>query len=128
MSQTKIKNRKSSLFLPLLLIGSLLIHIGITYSVLPDKLPLLVCYIHIYLFSFLVLSMFLVKKVKSIDETKVGLTFLALTLFKMMFAIGFLLVMFSLFPIERIIVILHFFAPFFLYLIIEVLLTLKEIR
>jgi hypothetical protein len=38
------------------------------------------------------------------------------------------LVMFKLFDVERMIIILHFFAPFFIFLVIEVLLSLKEVR
>ncbi len=128
MTET-IKNNKPIL-LPflILIIGATVLHIGISFSMLKLFSPKLLIMIHLYLGLILVGSHFILKKIKRIDVTKVGLTFLAMTLFKMMLAIGFLLIMFNIFDYKRIIIISHFFAPFFLYLIFEVILTLKLIR
>ena len=122
------KSKQSSLILPMTLLAVFVLHLLITMFLLPDKLPFLVIAVHGYLTGLLFVGLFLVKKVKSIDHTKVGMTFLAITMFKMMFAIGFLLVMYNYFPVDRMIITIHFFIPFFIYLTIEVMLTLKEIR
>ena len=122
------KTEQSPYTIPFTLLAVFIAHLLITLYILPDSLPFLVISIHGYLYGLLFLGLYLVKKVKSIDDTKVGMSFLAITMFKMLFAIGFLLVMFSFFPVERIIIISHFFAPYFIYLAIEVLLTIKELR
>ncbi len=128
MTET-IKNNKPIL-LPfiLLIVGATILHIGLTYSLFEIFSLKLLILIHAYLGLILISSHFILKKVKSIDETKVGLAFLAMTMFKMMLAIGFLIVLFNIFEFKRIIIISHFFAPFFLYLTLEVILTLKLIR
>lgn len=128
MTET-IKNNKPIL-LPflILIIAVTIIHVGISFSLFEIFSLKLLILIHAYLGLILLGSHFILKKIKSIDETKVGLTFLAMTLFKMMLAIGFLLIMFNTFEFKRIIIISHFFAPFFIYLIFEVILTLKLIR
>jgi hypothetical protein len=122
MTETKKNN------IPILIIGVLFIHVGISFSLFEIFSLKLLIFIHTYLGLILIGSHFILKKIKSIDETKIGLTFLAMTLFKMMLAIGFLLIMFNNFELKRIIIISHFFAPFFIYLIFEVILTLKLIR
>lgn len=122
------KSKESPYIIPATLLAVFILHAAITMLFLTIKLPFLIVSIHFYLFALLYGGLFLVKKVKSIDDTKVGMTFLAITMFKMLFAIGFLLVMFNYFPVERMVIILHFFAPYFVYLTIEVLHTIKEIR
>lgn len=122
------KSNQSLYTIPTTLLAVFIAHLLVTLYILPDQLPFLVLSVHAYLTCLLYIGLFLIKKVKRIDETKVGMTFLAVTMFKMLFAIGFLLVMFNFFAVERMVIITHFFAPFFIYLTLEVLLTIKEIR
>jgi hypothetical protein len=127
---TETINNNKNILLPfiILILGATILQIGITYASFDIFSPKMIVLIHIYLGIILIGSHFILKKIKSIDENKVGLAFLAMTMFKMMLAIGFLLIIFNVFEFKRMIIISHFFAPFFLYLIFEVILTLKLIR
>ncbi len=104
------------------------IHMSVMYTFLSFQNIYLLIAIHGFLFGFLVASSLIVQKVKSIDDKKVGMTFLALTLFKMLFSIGFLLLMFNIFDCTRNLIIFNFFAPFFIYLLFEVINSLNQLR
>jgi hypothetical protein len=123
--ETKKNSFKTTLSLILVAFG---LHMSVMFSFLNYKNIILLMAIHGFLILFLVVSNFILTKVKSIDEKKVGMTFLALTLFKMIFSIGFLLLLFNIFDCERKIIIFNFFAPFFIYLLFEVINSLNQLR
>jgi hypothetical protein len=123
--ETKKNSFKTTLSLILVAFG---LHMSVMFSFLSYKNITLLMAIHGFLILFLVVSNFILTKVKSIDEKKVGMTFLALTLFKMIFSIGFLLLLFNIFDCEKKIIIFNFFAPFFIYLLFEVINSLNQLR
>jgi hypothetical protein len=123
--ETKKNSFKTTLSLILVAFG---LHMSVMYSFLSYQNITLLVAIHGFLILFLVISNLIVSKVKSIDEKKVGMTFLALTLFKMIFSIGFLLLLFNVIDCERKIIIFNFFAPFFIYLLFEVINSLNQLR
>lgn len=126
-SNLKIKNNNYKTILSLILVVFGL-HMSVMYSYLPyQNLPLIIA-IHSFLILFLLVSNVILNKVKAIDDKKVGMTFLAITLFKMIFSIGFLLLAFKIFDCERKIIIFNFFAPFFIYLLFEVINSLNQLR
>jgi hypothetical protein len=104
------------------------VQVAIMYFLCADKNIFLPLIIHGFLFGATLLGQFLLKKVQGIDASKVGMTFLAITMFKMLFSVLVLLLLFKLFPFERMVIILHFFAPFFLYLFCEVYLSMKLLK
>ncbi len=104
------------------------LHMSVMFSFLSYQNLTLLLAIHGFLILFLVLGNFILYKVKTIDDKKVGMTFLAITLFKMIFSIVFLLLLFNVFECERKIIIFNFFAPFFIYLLFEVINSLNQLR
>lgn len=104
------------------------LHMSVMFSFLSYQNLTLLLSIHGFLILFLVLGNFILYKVKTIDDKKVGMTFLAITLFKMIFSIVFLLLLFNVFECERKIIIFNFFAPFFIYLLFEVINSLNQLR
>jgi len=104
------------------------IHLAIMYSFLPDRNITLLLGIHGVLSFFLLIGQIAVKKVKSIDPEKVGMTFLAITVFKMLFSLVFIMLVFKLTEISKLVLIGNFFTAFFVYLAYEVYLALKELK
>jgi hypothetical protein len=104
------------------------IHISIMFGFLAYKNWTLLLSIHGFLSILLIASALIVNKVSVIDNKKVGFAFLAITIFKMLLSIGFLLLMFKLMGIERKVIIFNFFGPFFLYLLFEVVNSLNQLR
>ena len=83
---------------------------------------------HAFLFFFLFVGNLAMRKVKSIDPKKVGMTFLAITVFKMLFSIVFIFVIKQNSSLNKNEIILNFFGVFFLYLIYEVFTAIKELK
>jgi hypothetical protein len=104
------------------------IHIAIMYGLLEYKSGLLLTIIHAFLAILLISSALVVNKVSIIDNKKVGLAFLAITIFKMLLSIVFLVILFKYFGIEKKIIVFNFFGPFFLYLLFEVVNSLNQLR
>lgn len=104
------------------------IHLAIMFSLLPVKNLGLLLAIHAFLAFFLIGGQLLLKKIKSIDDAKVGLTFLAITVFKMLFSLLFILLIYNLSEIARMVLIGNFFGAFFTYLIFEVFLALRQLK
>ncbi|MFT5600585.1 MAG: hypothetical protein ACI9N1_000820 [Flavobacteriales bacterium] len=104
------------------------LQVAIMYFACDDKNIFLPFIINGFLFGAILLGQFIMKKVQAIDPSKVGMTFLAITMFKMLFSVLMLLLLFKLFPFERMVIILHFFGPFFLYLFCEVYLSMKLLK
>lgn len=103
-------------------------HISIMFGVLKVQNINLLISAHAYLIFFLLLTSFVLPIVKKSDKTKVGLAFLAITVFKMLF--GVILVYFFIKNSgnTNLYVLSNFFGPFFIYLIAEVLIALRELN
>ena len=123
--ETKKNSFKAVLSLILIAFG---VHLSIMFTLLNYQNLTLIVAIHGFLILFLVSTNFILSKVKTIDDKKVGMVFLALTLLKMISSFGFLLLLFNLFDCERKIIIFNFFAPFFIYLLFEVTNSLNQLR
>lgn len=104
------------------------LHIVIVWSFLELKNISLIGFIHLFLFLLLFVTQFISKKVKIIDPNKVGMAFLAMTLFKMLLSVGLLFLLFSQYTLDQKQIVFHFFIPFFIYLLFEVMLSLKVLR
>lgn len=104
------------------------LHISIMFSFIPEKNLGLVLAVHGFLLFFLLGGQLLLLKIKAIDEAKVGLTFLAITVFKMLFSLLFVLLVYYLTDIPRLVLIGNFFAAFFVYLIYEVFTALRQLK
>jgi F0F1-type ATP synthase assembly protein I len=83
---------------------------------------------HAFLFFFLFVGNLAMRKVKSIDPKKVGMTFLTITVFKMLSSIVFILVIKQNSSLNKNEIIFNFFGVFFLYLIYEVITSIKELK
>ena len=84
-----MKNLISTFSFGLVLIG---IHIAIMFSFLTTQNLNFVLLIHGFLFLFLLGGNLALNKVKSVDPKKVGMTFLTLTVIKMLSSIIFIFV------------------------------------
>lgn len=104
------------------------IHIAVMFSILPDKNLPLVLEIHGFLALTAVISFFILKKVKAIDKTKVGMAFLSISVGKMLLSLIFLLLLFYLTDITKMVLVGNFFVAYFAYLIIDVSKALKEVN
>lgn len=84
----------------------------------------------VYLFHscFAAVVYFTVKAIHGILPDKAGLTFLALSGFKMLGAIIFLVPLIQSEVPDPIPAVLSFFAPYFIYLLIEVILVIKLLK
>jgi|TARA_B110000495_G_C22799698_1_gene467173 hypothetical protein len=83
---------------------------------------------HTFLFFFLFVGNLAMRKVKSIDPKKVGMTFLTVTVFKMLSSIVFIFVIKQNSSLDKNEIIFNFFGVFFLYLIYEVFTAIKELK
>ena len=83
---------------------------------------------HGFLFVFLSVGNLAMRKVKSIDPKKVGMTFLTVTVFKMLSSIVFIFVIKQNSSLDKNQIIFNFFGVFFLYLIYEVFTAIKELK
>lgn len=104
------------------------LHMAIMFLLLSDKNIGLLLGIHGFLVFFLVVGQVAMKKVKTIDENKVGMTFLAITIFKMLFSMLFVVLLYRTGSFPKFVLIGNFFGAFFTYLIYEVFIALKELR
>ena len=84
----------------------------------------------IYLFhaSFAAVIYFTVKFIRGIYPDQAGFAFLALSGFKMLGAIVFLIPLIQSELADPVPAVLSFFAPYFIYLLIEVMLVIKLLR
>jgi len=84
----------------------------------------------IYLFhaSFAAVIYFTVKFIRGIYPEQAGFAFLALSGFKMLGAIVFLIPLIQSDLLDPIPAVLSFFVPYFLYLLIEVMLVIKLLK
>src|SRR5690554_328641 len=122
------------------LLSSALIYIGLTLllyaiqgviqSQLFDQIDFYYPLWGVYLFHscFAAVIYFTVKYVHGILPDKAGLAFLALSGFKMLGAIIFLVPLIKSEHPDPIPAVLSFFVPYFIYLLIEVVLVLKLLR
>jgi hypothetical protein len=104
------------------------LHIAIMYGFLEYKNSVLLLAIHGFLAILLIASAIVIQRVSKVDNKKIGMAFLAITIFKMLLSIGFLVFMFKFFGIERKLIIFNFFGPFFFYLLFEVVNSLNQLR
>ncbi len=104
------------------------LHIAIIYLLLEGQSLRFILATHAFLFSFLLAGNLAMRKVKSIDPKKVGMTFLTITVFKMLFSIVFIFVIKQNSSLDKNEIIFNFFGVFFLYLIYEVFTAIKELK
>lgn len=104
------------------------LHLTLIFFLLKEQSLSFIIGIHAFLFFFLFLGNLAMRKVKSIDPKKVGMTFLAITVFKMLFSIVFIFVIKQNSNLNKNEIILNFFGVFFLYLIYEVVTAIKELK
>ena len=104
------------------------LHLALIFFFLKDQSLSFILGTHSFLFFFLFLGNLAMRKVKSIDPKKVGMTFLTITVFKMLSSIIFIFVIKQNSSIEKNEIILNFFGVFFLYLIYEVFTAIKELK
>ena len=109
----------------LILVG---LHLTLTLLFLKGQSLSFILGTHAFLFFFLFAGNLAMRKVKSIDPKKVGMTFLAITVFKMLFSIVFIFVIKQNSSLNKNEIIFNFFGVFFLYLIYEVFTALKELK
>lgn len=83
---------------------------------------------HVFMVIYIVVSLLVLEKVKSVNSAKLGLTFLATSSIKMFAGTVFLLVLYSKHKGDKLPIYAHFFGTFFLYLFAEVLIVLKMLR
>lgn len=76
--------------------------------------------IHVFMVAITVLSLALLVMVGKVDHTKIGFTFLALVVLKMMVSFAFLYPYFNDAAIDTNLLVLNFFAVYFLFLVWEV--------
>lgn len=104
------------------------LHLAIAFSFLKGQNLSFISGIHGFLFFFLFVGNLAMRKVKSIDPKKVGMTFLTITVFKMLASIVFIFVIKQNSSLGKNEIIFNFFGVFFLYLIYEVSTALKELK
>ena len=103
-------------------------HMSIMFSLLKTQNTALFISTHVYLIFFLLLNTFVLPIVKKSDKTKVGFAFLAITVFKMLFGVILVYFFIKTSGNPNLYVLSNFFAPFFIYLIAEVLIALRELN
>jgi uncharacterized membrane protein (UPF0136 family) len=96
------------------------LHIAIIYLLLEGQSLRFILATHAFLFSFLLAGNLAMRKVKSIDPKKVGMTFLTITVF--------IFVIKQNSSLDKNEIIFNFFGVFFLYLIYEVFTAIKELK
>jgi len=117
-------------FIPLFSFGLVLfgLHLAIAFSFLKGQSLSFIIGTHGFLFFFLFIGSLAMQKVKSIDPKKVGMTFLTITVFKMLSSIVFIFVVKQNSTLDKNEIIFNFFGVFFLYLLFEVFTALKELK
>lgn len=103
-------------------------HMSIMFGLLHTQNINLFISTHTYLIFFLFLNVFILPIVKKSDKTKVGLAFLAITVFKMLFGVILVYFFIQTSGNSNLYVLSNFFAPFFFYLIAEVLMALRGLN
>jgi hypothetical protein len=83
---------------------------------------------HIFFIAYSSGSLLGLHKVKKVDPNRVGMGFLATSVFRMLASAGYLLIRLNDFSGDKMVVIAHFFIPFFLYLIAEVIMVLGMLK
>ena len=104
------------------------LHLALIFSFLKDQSVSFILGTHSFLFFFLFVGNLAMRKVKSIDPKKVGMTFLTITVFKMLSSIIFIFVIKQNSSLDKNEIIFNFFGVFFLYLIYEVFTAIKELK
>jgi hypothetical protein len=104
------------------------LHLALISFFLKDQSLRFILGTHGFLFFFLFVGNLAMRKVKSIDPKKVGMTFLTITVFKMLSSIIFIFVIKQNSSLDKNDIIFNFFGVFFLYLIYEVFTTIKELK
>jgi len=104
------------------------LHLTLILFLLKDQSLSFILGTHAFLFFFLFVGNLAMRKVKSIDPKKVGMTFLVITVFKMLFSIVFIFVIKQNSSLTKNEIILNFFGVFFIYLIYEVVAAIKELK
>ena len=103
-------------------------HMSIMFGVLKIQNTSLFVSTHIYLTFFLLINAFVLPIVKKSDKTKVGLAFLAITVFKMLFGVIVVFYFIKTSGDPNLYVLSNFFGPFLIYLIAEVMMALRELN
>jgi len=104
------------------------LHLALIFFFLKDQSLSFILGTHAFLFFFLFVGNLAMRKVKSIDPKKVGMTFLTITVFKMLSSIVFIFVIKQNSSLDKNEIIFNFFGVFFLYLIYEVFMAIKELK
>ena len=104
------------------------LHLALIFFFLKDQSVSFILGTHSFLFFFLFVGNLAMRKVKSIDPKKVGMTFLTITVFKMLSSIIFIFVIKQNSSLDKNEIIFNFFGVFFLYLIYEVFTAIKELK
>ena len=104
------------------------LHLTLIFFFLKGQSSSFILGIHSFLFFFLFVGNIAMRKVKSIDPKKVGMTFLTITVFKMLSSIIFIFVIKQNSSLDKNEIIFNFFGVFFLYLIYEVFTAIKELK
>ena len=104
------------------------LHLVLVFFILKGQSLSFILGTHAFLFFFLFVGNLAMRKVKSIDPKKVGMTFLTVTVFKMLSSIVFIFVIKQNSSLNNNEIIFNFFGVFFLYLIYEVVTAIKELK
>lgn len=127
MTKTNNKKSKAQLILSFTLVAVGL-HMSIMFGMLKVQNIGLFIATHSYLVFFLILTSVALPMVKKQDPNKIGLAFLAITVFKMLFGIVLVYLFIKHSPQPNLYVNANFFGAFFFYLIAEVLLAIQELN
>ena len=103
------------------------IHFLVGFFLLKNFLKLIVL-IHIFLMLWSVLYMFSLQKIKAKNPKMVISGFMVLTTVKMLLSIVFLLILKNYLPSLTTIIIINFFAVFFIYLFFQVYYSIRLLR
>ena len=105
-----------------------IIHLVLMASVLEIDISSLICFIHIFLFCWLTLHIFIIHKVHQRNKTQVIPVFLILSALKMFFVVVVIVVLKKILIIDSLQIILHFFTAYFVYLILQVAYSKKLLQ
>ncbi len=103
-------------------------HMAVMFTFLEEQHIGFLIGIHGFLLILLIVASLILKQVRKIDQEKVGMAFLAITIFKMIFAVVFIFVVKNQLELQKMTIVGNFFAAFFMYLIYEVVNALKELN
>jgi hypothetical protein len=104
------------------------VHFGLNSLFFKSVLELPLWKIHVMLFILSLVVMGTTVLVKRIKEEHAGFTYLACTIIKMALAVVFIYPIISNANERPIVFVLHFFAAYFTYLVIEVIMVVKLLK